>query len=168
MSVLPPHREQVNLVRRVIGQSVRVFGIAVTLLWLAAVPLALIVAARYIGLAQIAAARAADAGAYVEAASAALIGVALVLGLSITLLRRPDHGPWLISAVVALAILADVATISPTDRALIVAASVAGPLAAAILVVSLVGLALSLVIAPPAEPDRGRPPFMPPFAHHPN
>ena len=164
----PPHREQVNLVRRVMGQGVWVFGIAVTLLWLAAAPLALIVAARYIELAQIATARAADAGAYVEAAVAALIGVALVLGLSITLLRRADHRPWLISVVVALAMLADAATISPTDRALVVTASLAAPLAASILVVSLVGLALSLVIAPLAEPDRGRPPFMPPFAHHPD
>lgn len=139
-----------------------------TLLWLAAVPLALVAAAHYIDLAQIATARAADAGPYVEAASVAVLGVALVIGVSIGLVRRPDPRLWPLSGLAALAVLADTATISPTNRALVVPVSLAVPLAASILLVSLVGLALSLVIAPTVEPDHRPPVFMPPFAHHPS
>jgi len=155
-------------VRRVIGQGVRFLGIGVTVLWIAMVPLALVVAARYIGLAQIATARAADAGTYVEAATVALLGVGVVIGLSIVLVWRPDHRLWLVSGLAALAVFADTATIAPTDRALVLPVSLAVPLAGSILALSLVGLALSLVVAPLSEPDRRRPSFMPPFAHHPD
>jgi len=154
-------------VRRILGRALQFMRAGLIVLWLAFVPLALIVAGRYIGLAQIAMARAADAGAYLEAAAGALFGIVLMIGTGIALLRQPGHRPWLLSALTALAMTGYAATIAPTDRALAAPVGLAVPLAQSILVLSLVGLGVSQSIEPLAEPDRARPPFMPPFAHHP-
>ncbi|MFI5261003.1 MAG: hypothetical protein ACHQZR_00445 [Candidatus Limnocylindrales bacterium] len=153
--------------RRTIRQGVRLLGFGAAALWIAAVPLALVVAARQIGLAQIANARAADVGAYIEVAVVAIVGAIVASALGVVLALRPDHRPWLVSVFAALAVIGWAVALAGTDRALVMPLGLAILVGGAILVVSLVGLGLSLAIAPPLEPDRRRPPFVPPFAHHP-